>query len=144
MYSFLLTLFVLILTLPLQAGELRTLGPVELQKAGPFDDDKITKLSLEDRDISVKIKLRADEFVGDYAVFAVPSITSKASQKLDVSYHTAFFDAGGNLLASVSQTAEVEPGSKDFQLGSALTPLPKSVVDRITAYQIVIHTTPAQ
>lgn len=135
--------FLLGCTLSLQAAELRDSGKCQIQQAGPFDDDKVVKISLSNDQLELEANLRADDFVGDYALFAIPSITNKSEENLSCSWNIAFFDAEGQLVAALSQATEVGGGSKDFQLASCLATLPKAVIQRIAAYEAVCYVNPA-
>jgi hypothetical protein len=122
------------------ADELRTSDPCTIQEAGMFDKDKIVSVKLQNAEIQAQCKLHSGKFMEDYALYAVPWITNLAGKKLTVSYHAAFFDSKGELVACVSQNADIPADASGYQLGSSMAMIPKATIQNIKSYKIVIYT----
>ena len=123
------------------AGELRQSGKCTIKEPkNLLDRESITSVTLKNSDLQIVCKLHSGKFVNEYALHAVPWITNLAGNKASVSYHAAFFDKGGKSVASVAQNADFPAAASGYQLGSSITMIPKTVVEKIASYQIVIYT----
>jgi hypothetical protein len=56
-----------------------------------------------------------------------------------VSYHVAFFDKAGDLIAGTSQEVELKADAKELQMGSCLARIPRDSLQRIASYRLVIY-----
>lgn len=123
------------------AGELRQSGECTIKEPNNLLDRKsITSVTLKNSDLQIVCKLHSGKFVDKYALHAVPWITNLAGKKTSVSYHAAFFNKEGKLVASVAQNADIPADASGYQLGSSIAIIPKTVVEKIASYQIVIYT----
>ena len=120
-------------------GVLRQSGVCKLQVGDAFDDEKVVQVKLADAQVEVVCKFRGGEFFDEFTLFANPSISNKAGKKLNVSYHVAFFDQAGELVASAGQSGEVDVRAKDYQFGSCLSKLSPEEFAKITSYKVVIY-----
>ena len=115
-------------------------GKCKIQEAGTFDRNKLFKIDLKNKDVSLTCSFRFKDFFGTPTVFAIPTVNNLSKQTCRISYNVAFFDAKNNLVAAVSQHwNNLKPDSKNFQLGSAMTSIPKNDIARITSYKMVIY-----
>jgi hypothetical protein len=122
------------------AEELRKSGDCKIQEAKMFDKDKIVSVTLQNAEIQVQCKIYSGEFMEDYALYAIPWITNLGGKKVNVSYQAAFLDSKGELVACVSQNADIPADARDHQLGSSMVMISRAIIDKITSYKIVIYT----
>lgn len=122
------------------ADELRKSGTCKIQEARMFDKDKIVSVKLQNDEIQVQCKIHSGKFLQEYALYAVPWITNLGEEKVKVSYHAAFLDSKGELVACVSQKADIPADASGYQLGSSMAMIPKPTIEKIKSYKIVIYT----
>jgi len=122
------------------ADELRKSGDCKIQEAKMFDNDKIVSVKVQNAEIQAQCKIYSGMFIDDYALSAIPWITNLGGKKVHVSYHVAFFDSKGELVACVSQSAEIPADASGYQLGSSMVMIPKATIEKIASYKIVIYT----
>ena len=126
------------------SGELRQSGQSVIKEPkNLFDRDNVKSVTLKNDELQVVCKLHSGKFIDEYALYAVPWITNLAGKKIKVSYHAAFFDKTDQLVASISQSADIPADASGHQLGSSITLIPKSIVEKITSYKLVIYTADA-
>ena len=140
MKKIIFVVFLFIITCSCFANELRKSGSCNIQDAKVHEKSKLVIVTLEDSQIKAKCKLYSGKFFKDYALYAVPRVTNICGKEIKVSYHAAFYDSAGKLLACVSQSSELSAGAKNYQLGSSMTKVPESIVKKIKSYKIVIYT----
>ncbi len=135
----------MMLVVSIQAGELRKSGACTLRVAKTsFDEAAVFTVTVADETVEAFCDFRGGEFFDNFAVFAVPRITNRAGRPINVSYHVAFFDQAGDLIASTSQNSDLAADAQAHQLGSCLTQIPKAAFEQIAAYKLVIYTADTQ
>lgn len=120
--------------------ELRKSGVCKIQEARAFDKDKVVIVKLQNAEIQVQCKIYSGKFIKKYALYAIPWITNRGGKEVRVSYHAAFFDSKGELMACVSQNADIPADAKDYQLGSSMAMISKATIQKVKSYKIVIYT----
>jgi hypothetical protein len=121
------------------AGELRKSGSCKFQRS---DKAKTFAATFGNAEIDVTAEFAGADFFEKFMVNAVPTVTNKTGQKLEVVYHVAFFDKSRSLVGAAAQQAQLDERAKGFQLASALVFLPEPALASITSYEIVIYTAP--
>jgi hypothetical protein len=122
-----------------EAAEIRKTGECILPVAPAFDKGKVFSVPVGNDKIEAVCDFRGGDFLGSFAVFAIPRITNKSGKPINVSYHVAFFDKAGDLIASTSQEADLKADAKELQLASCLVKIPKDAFQRIASYRLVIY-----
>jgi hypothetical protein len=124
-----------------EAAEIRKTGPCKLQVAeSAFDKGKVFSVTVGNDKVEAACDFRGGDFFAAFAVFAVPRVTNKSGKPINVSYHVAFFDKAGELIASTSQESDLDADAKEHQLSSCLAKIPKDCFERIASYKLVIYT----
>lgn len=135
-----LCLFVGAVSFCAYATELRSSGKCSVkEQKSMFDRESIFVVKLQNEEIQAQCKIHSGKFVDEYALSAVPWITNLGGKKLEVSYHAAFFDSKGELVASISQNASIPTDASGYQLASSIARLPKATIENIKSYKIVIY-----
>lgn len=138
-----LSIFILALITATAFGAPSTLrknGECKLQVgADSFDDSKAVKVELSNADVEVTANFRGGDFFDEFHVFANPTIKNKSGKKLNVTYQAAFVDKGGELIACVAQSGEVDAEDSGMQFGSAMSKLPLAEFAKIASYKVVVY-----
>jgi len=112
-------------------------GQIQLKETGSFDKSN-PKGSLG-KIIQLDYELYIDDFFGKKCITTNPHISNTTSKAIYIAFHVAFFDDDKNLIACVSQKADVKSNSPDFGLGSSFVTLPHSEISKVTYYQAVLY-----
>lgn len=120
----------------------RKKGDTKLQEAGAFEDDKLQIIELTADGITLKAKLRIDDFFDKKIINANADVHNTGDKAKFFHYYIAFFDAEGGLLGCASQGSFGEdgfaPGEKT-QLGSCLIYLDPEDIKKVKTYQAVLY-----
>ena len=85
-------------------------------------------------------KIQCGPFPGeDWAITAPLWIANPTNKKLHCHYYLAFFDAENRLVGCCNQSTDVDPGAKEFQLGSIVIPGHKNQLLTAARYQAVVY-----
>src|SRR5512136_1335267 len=75
---------------------LRKSGDCKLQvTTNASDPQKVMTVLLTNADVEVTCKFRGGDLVGEFTLFAFPTIVNKSGKELSVAYQVAFFDKAG-------------------------------------------------
>ena len=90
--------------------------------------------------LSYKVQLSSGLFAsGEWAIFAPLSVANGTGKLRHLHYYIAFFDSADRLVGCCNQGTEVEPGVKNFQLGSCIIEGPKQRLLTAVKYQFTVY-----
>ncbi len=116
-------------------------GPCKLQKAGPFDDAKLFRITVG-KHVRLKTRWRIDEFFGKTIINANVTVENPTAKPLFFEYYVAFFDKEGTLVGCTGQGVMGDEGlgpGDEQQLGSCLITLPLERAEAVATYRLVLY-----
>jgi hypothetical protein len=120
----------------------RKSGETTLQAAGPFDDEKHQIVELKANGVTLKAKLRIDDFFKKKIINANADVNNTNDKAKFFHYYIAFFDAEGNLVGCTGQGSFGKNGlgaGEKESLGSCLIHLDPDDIKKVKTYQAVLY-----
>ena len=105
-------------------------GWVEVKVESSFSTAKALAKIVE-RGLVCEPRLYHNEFFGRKMIWAGAFLANPTAKKMRGEYHVALFDKNKRLIGSASQGLDLDPGKKDWQLGSCMVFAPENILKQV-------------